>query len=60
VLDGAQSVVKMTSGYFAVLFISINQMHFLVPTLANVDPIFGLVITPGLIKTQQWQSKKLK
>jgi len=45
VLDGFP-VVKMTSGYMAVLLISIGQMPFLTPTLDNADPLFALVITP--------------
>jgi len=32
----------------AVLFISIDRMPFLVPTLDNADPLFALVIQPGL------------
>jgi len=35
----------MTSGYMAVLFISIGRMPILAPTLNNVDPLFALVIT---------------
>jgi len=37
----------MTSSYVAVLFISIGQMPFLLPTLDNADPLFALVITAG-------------
>jgi len=37
----------MTSGYLAVLFISIDRMPFLAPTLDNADPLFALVITAG-------------
>jgi len=40
----------MTSGYMAVLSISIAQMPFLAPTLDNVDQLFGLVITPGFYR----------
>jgi len=40
--------VQTTSGYMAVLFISIHRMPFLAPALDNVDPLFALVITPGL------------
>jgi len=32
----------------AVLFISIDWMPFLVPTLDNADPLIGLVIRLGL------------
>jgi len=31
----------------AVLFISVDGMPFLVPTLDNADPLSALVITPG-------------
>jgi len=31
----------------SVLFISIDRMPFLTPTLDNVNPSFALVITPG-------------
>jgi len=31
----------------AVLFISIDRMPFMAPTLENADPLFTLVITPG-------------
>jgi len=34
----------MTSGYIAVLFISIGRMPFLAPTLDNTDPLFALVV----------------
>jgi len=37
----------MTSGYMAVLFISIDRMPFLAPTVDNADPLFALVITLG-------------
>jgi len=37
----------MTSGYVAVLFISIDRMPFPPPTLDNADPLFALVTTPG-------------
>jgi len=32
----------------AVLFISIDRMSFLAPTLDNADPLFVLVTTPGI------------
>jgi len=31
--------------YIAILFISINRMHFLAPNLDNTDYLFTLVIT---------------
>jgi len=31
----------------AALFISIDRMPFLAPTLDNADPLFALVIPPG-------------
>jgi len=34
----------MTSGYVAVLFISIGRMPFLPPTVDIADPLFALVI----------------
>jgi len=37
----------MTSGYESDLFISIDRMPFLAPTLDNADSLFGLMITPG-------------
>jgi len=37
----------MTSGYVAILCISIGRMPFLAPNLDNADPLFALVITPG-------------
>jgi len=36
----------MTSGNVAALFLSVNLMPFLAPTLDNADPLFALVITP--------------
>jgi len=44
---GRLPVVKTTSGYMAVLFIYIDRMLFMAPTLDNADPLFALVITPG-------------
>jgi len=43
----------------AVLFISIDRMPFLVPTVDNADPFFGLVITSGshLYQVEVWQIK---
>jgi len=38
----------MTSGYIAALFISIDRMPFLVPSLDSADPLFALLIAPGL------------
>jgi len=38
---------QMTSGYMAVLFISIGRMLFLASTIDNAKPLFALVITPG-------------
>jgi len=35
----------MTSGYMAVFIISVGRMLFLAPTLANLDPLFALVVT---------------
>jgi len=32
----------------AALFISVSRMPLLAPTLDNVDPLFALVIAPGL------------
>jgi len=37
----------MTSGYVAVLFISIGQMPFLLPTLDDAVPLFALKIMSG-------------
>jgi len=37
----------MTSGYVAVLFISIDRMPFPASTLDNPDSLFALVVTPG-------------
>jgi len=36
----------MTSGYSAVLFMSIGRMPYLAPTLENADSRYALVITP--------------
>jgi len=36
----------MTSGYMAVLFISIGRMPFRLPTLDNADPVYAPMITP--------------
>jgi len=36
--------VEVTSGYIAVLFISIGRIPYLAPTLDNADPLFALVI----------------
>jgi len=44
---GRFAVVKMTSGYLAVFFISIGRMPFLALTLDNADRLSTLVITPG-------------
>jgi len=41
VLDCSQNFVKMTSGYMAVLFISIIPMTFLKPTHDNGNPLFA-------------------
>jgi len=38
---------QMTSGYMAVLFISIGQMPFLAPPIDDADPPFALVIATG-------------
>jgi len=38
----------MTSGYMAVLFISIGWTFFQGPTFDNADPLFALMITPDL------------
>jgi len=38
----------MTSGYMAILFISIDRMPFLVLAFDNADSLFALVIAPGL------------
>jgi len=43
----------MTSGYMAVVFISIDLMPLFAPTLGNADPLFALVITPGARFTKQ-------
>jgi len=44
---GATKACKIsTSGYMAVLFISIGSMPFLAPTLDSADLPFTLVITP--------------
>jgi len=37
----------MSSGYMAVLFISIGRKHFLAPTLDYAHPLFTLVMTSG-------------
>jgi len=37
----------MTSGYVALLSISIDRMPFLEPTLDNADLLFSLLIKPG-------------
>jgi len=39
-------ICQTTSGYMALLFISIGRMPFLALTLDNADPLFVLVITP--------------
>jgi len=39
--------VKMTSGYMAVFFISIDRMPILMPTPDDSDPLFALVIARG-------------
>jgi len=48
VLENSVPVVKMTSVYVIVLFISIGRMPFLAPTLDNADPLFALVFKPSL------------
>jgi len=34
------------------IFFSINEMHFLAPTLDNADPLFAVVIMPGFYMNQ--------
>jgi len=42
-------ICQTTSSYMAVLFISIDRMPFLVPSLDNADPLFALVINTRLL-----------
>jgi len=44
---GRFPVVKITSSYVEVLFISIGRLPFVSPTLENADPLFTLVTIPG-------------
>jgi len=37
----------VTSGYVAVLLLSIGRMPFMAPTTDNDDPLFTLVMAPG-------------
>jgi len=40
-------VMKNTSDYMAILFLSICLLPFLTSKIDNPDPLFALVITPG-------------
>jgi len=41
---------QKTSGYMELLFISIDRMPFLVPTLDNADPLFALVLKHHVVQ----------
>jgi len=45
---GCSTVVKTSSGFMEVMFISIGWMRFLAPSLENAVLLFVLVMTPGL------------
>jgi len=51
---------QTTSGYMAVLFISIGRMLYLALTPENADPLFVLVITPGSRFTKRYNKFYLK
>jgi len=46
---GRFQVVKNTSDYMLVLFISIGRLPFLAPTSDNADPLIALVSQPDFI-----------